>query len=230
MSNIPLSDIEERVERSIFEAIRQELVDKGLVPDITTYNTATDMLVFEADLKALALTNTFGFVCEVFNVSGYQANGTKKVPRLVIDSQMFLPSELGGDSTRFYIPSNSGFDATIRPPRAADYFFNIHIVANTTKQLRVLQSLLAIALPRRGYIKFYTEPSLTPAGNLFLENLSFIDHPQTEEGIMEKIYRYVIKDVWETPDITLPDPVAAINEIAANIKPEGGTTSTLTVQ
>jgi len=71
MSLVPLSIIEEQIERSIFESIRQELVDKSLLPDITTYNLATDQLQWEADLKTLKGSNTYGWVAELFGVSNY---------------------------------------------------------------------------------------------------------------------------------------------------------------
>ena len=231
MPGTPLSIIEESIERSIFEAVREELVDKDLIPDITTYNLANDQLLWESDLKALRGTNIHKFVCEVFGVSGYQGNNTKKVPRVVIDTQQFFPGELGGDTTRFYQQANPGdpYSVARRQPRSADYYFNIHIVTNTAKQLRIIQALIALALPRRGYIKFHFEPVPTFSGNLFIENMAFTDHPQTVEGVMEKIYRFRIVDVWETECIVLATNIAPIDNITVTTKVDKGGDTPFTV-
>ena len=243
MSLIPLSIIEEQIERSIFEAVREELVDKNMLPDITTFNLATGQNAWETALQVLKGSNTHGWVAELFGVSGYQTKNTKKVPRIVIDSQQFLPGELGGDTTRIYqqpVPGpNNPFNGLARPPRSADYYFNLHVVTNKTDQLRKLQALLAIALPRRGYIKFHFEAMPTFSGNLFIQQLAYTDYPQTEEGVMEKIYRYVITDVWEQecivqlqttgPQAGQPVVYAPIDEITITPEIDGNATDPLVV-
>jgi len=237
MSATPLTVIEDSIEKSIFEALRLEMVDKFLTPDITTYNLATDQLLWESDLKALSTTNPHGFVAELFGASGYQANNTKKAPRIVIDPQGFFPGELGGDTTRIYQQATPGpgnpYNGLARPPRSANYFVNIHIVANTIKQLRILQALTALSLPRRGYIKFYNEPTFTFSGNLYIENIAFLDLPQTQEGVMEKVYRFMIADVFEQECIVAavggaPILFAPINTINIDNEVDGGDTTTFT--
>lgn len=222
MSNIPLENIEERIERSMFEALRQECVDKGYLPDITNYTIPGDQAQWETDLKAIA--NAMGFAIEVFSTAGFQDRNTKKVPRIVINVQDFLPGALGGDQTKIYQKGTNDYTAEIRPPQSADYYFHVHLIANKIQQLRIMQAIMALALPRRGYIKFYTESEFQFHGNLFLRNLTSMEYPQTEEGIMEKVYRYEVQDVYETASKPA-GTYAQINEINVDIDNDDNITS-----
>ncbi len=211
MSSIPLENIEEKIERSFFEAFRLELVDKGYIPDIVNYdNTPASQTQWEADLKVIK-DGVLGFAIEIFSTAGYQDRNTKKVPRVVINVQDFLPGALGGDQTKVYTKGQDDYTAEHRPPQSVNYYLHVHLIANTIKQLRILQAVMALALPRRGYIKFYEESSFQQSGNLFIQNLTSIEHPQTEEGIMEKVYRYEAQDIYETNNAPAVNPLTGNN-------------------
>jgi hypothetical protein len=226
MSATPLEDIEERIERSLYEALREELVDKGYCPDISlpAYpETPAGQLQWETDLKAIK-DGPLGFAIELFSTAGYQDRNTKKIPRIVINVQDFFPGALGGDQTNYYTKGTTDYTKEKRPPQSVNYYVNVHLLANTIKQLRILHALMALSLPRRGYIKFYTELEPTFAGNIFIQNITSIEHPQTEEGILEKIYRFEIQDVYETNPLDL-GTVAQISEINVDIDNDGNITS-----
>jgi len=222
MSTTPLYNIEERLERSIYEAIRQELVDKLYSPDISlpAYpETAAGQLQWETDLLAIR-NGVLGFAIELFGTAGYQDRNTKKVPRIVINVQDFFPGALGGDQSPYYVKGVTDYTKEVRPPQSVNFYVNVHLVANTIKQLRILHSIVSLALPRRGYIKFYTEPQATFAGNIFIQNITSVEHPQTDEGILEKVYRFEIQDVYETLSTTI-GTVVPINEINVDIDNDG---------
>lgn len=201
MSTTPLSTTEEEIERSIFERIRLELVDKGYSPDITTMNTgsAADQQTYNTALKLIK--DTLGFSIELFGSGSYQKNQDKKVPRIVIDKGIFIEGELGGDQTRMFQLNDAGteFDALIRPSQTSDLYISIHLVANTTEQIRICQGILSLALQVRGYLPLYnlTPNEIIPTGNFFYQKVGFSDLPNLEEGVVEHVFKYKISDVYE---------------------------------
>lgn len=230
MGHISISDIEQLLERTVFEALRLETVDNGYLPDIVSFlpNSQANYDLYQAAIQTVI--GTKGFSIEIFGQASNHARGLKRVPRMVFESQMFLPGALGGDSRRFYKPSGGGFDAVLRPPQSANFFFNLHLIANTAEQLRTMQAIQALALPRRGYISLHDPTMQFPTDqNIFIRNLAFQDLGNKEEGILEKLYRYEIPDTYEIDDEFL-QAIAAINEITLETKDEDDNTlSTLVI-
>ena len=216
MSQIPLSNIQELLERSVFHKVRIECVDKGYLPDINSYpNTAAGQIAWDAALAAIVLDK--GFAIEVFGYSNAQDKSTKKIPRIAIISQGFLPGALGGDLTPYFHPAGNGtFNQLEMPPQTADYYFNVHLVANTVQQIRILQAILAIALPRRKYINTY-EDSTT----FFIQNIGFLSQDRAAEGIIEHVYSYEIPDMWETDPIVTATGIAPLAEITIESVTDG---------
>lgn len=213
---ITLSNVQEVIERSIFEPIRGLLVEQNLLLDIELYNEDLDKDLYAADMKALKDNNPHGFVCDLISTSGYYFKGIKKLPRIVIDSQMFLPGELGMSTDKSYVLNGNTFDALRNPSISSDYFYNIHVETESIKQQRLLHALVSAALPNRGYIKPYTESTLLSDLNFFNERLGSVDHPDTNENIKEKIYRYCIKDVWESVAQVVATNIPKITDIDAD--------------
>lgn len=220
MSNIPLSTVQERLERSLFEAIRLECVAKGYLPDITQYLTPPQQAAYDNAIKSIA-TN-MGFAVEVFSASSSHDKGLKKVPRIVIIPQDFMPGDIGGDQTRIYRTTECGFNAFVRPPQTVSYNFNVHIISKTAAQYRVIRSMVANALPRRGYINFYDDAT----ENFFIKNFAFYTFDDSEEGIIERIYAYEIPDLYETDDqpvtsIVGQTTIPGITDITAEFSGDG---------
>lgn len=213
MSDTPLSNIQEIIERSLFERIRLELVDKGYLPDITAYpDNSIGWGQWAIDIDSIA-TN-IGFAIELFNAGNNQSLGEKKIPRIVIVTGNFLPGALGGDPQRYFEDQGPGqpYKALIRPPQTTDFYINFHLVANSIAQMRILNSILALSVQRRGYVPWYNDPAKT----FFSRYLNYYNNPDPDFGLMEHIYAYEIPDCWETEDIELYD-TAKINEITLNI-------------
>ena len=96
----------------------------------------------------------------------------------------------------------------------------MHIVGSTALHMVMQNALLSNALGRRGYIPVWPEILLQPAGNFFYENLGNFDSSNKQEGVIEKIYRFLFPDVYETECPIEEDAVALINEITLQIELE----------
>ena len=132
MSATALSNIQEIIERSLFEVIRLELVDKGYLPDIADTGTypdnSTGWAQWEADLAAIIIS--MGFAIEIFSGGSSESRGVQKIPRIVIDSGNFLPGALGGDPRRFFSDQGADYQALVTPPQTVDFYLNFHNVQN----------------------------------------------------------------------------------------------------
>jgi hypothetical protein len=221
MSTTPLSNIQEVIERSLFESIRQEVVDKGYLPDISdtvTYpDTAVGWAQWESDIENIV--SSMGFSIEVYSVGSNENKGIKKVPRIVIESGNFLPGALGGDPRRFFEDVTSHWDAKVTPPQTTDFYINFCIVGNTAAQIRVLNAIMSLAIPRRGYIPWYNDSTKS----FFARFLNYYDRTDEDEGIIEHVYAYEIPDAWDSDDsefnsvVTGDNTIAKIGEITLNI-------------
>ncbi len=307
MSNIPLTDTLLVVERSVFHALRQEVVDKGYYPNtsetiddnITAINvllkqftigtinrtalytvgktfkvknstlnngtytvvssaftTNTVITVVEvipsatvngntaifkyydddagvALLKAdiATIVTTKGFAIEVFGVSAPRAKYQKRIPRIVIIKNQFLPGGLGGAPDTIYTPNNGdplapdAFTGRVQPPQTIDYNFDIHLVCQSAEQSRVLHGITALAVPKRGYINAYE----LPGQRIFVNQYSYRSMPNTEDNLDEDIYMYTANDIFESEDVVVSENIAPITEITVEEKqgdpPPGSSTS-----
>lgn len=221
MPGTPLSNIQERVERSIYESIRLEIVDKGYLPDIADDisfpKTASGALTeagntaWRTAQQAIKDDTTKGFTIELFNFSSAQAKGLKQVPRIVIIPLDFVPGTLGGDETRYHTKNQADWSVARRPPQTSDFTVQIALVGNSAKQMRILKGIIQLAMPRRGYVKVYDNPD-----DVFLVlQQNFVNEPDNAEGVLEKLYLYEIPDLYETLNTPLGN-VASIAEITVD--------------
>lgn len=198
MSATPLTTIQEIIERSLFERIRQEVVDKGYLPDISDTATYPDTTVgwdlWEANIRAIAIN--MGFAIEVFSVGSSESKGVKKVPRIVIDTGNFLPGALGGDPRRFFEDQGEYYTALVTPPQTVDFYINFHLISETVAQARILNAILALAIPRRSYIPWYNNNEQT----FFARFLNYYNTSNVGEGLIEHVYAYEVPDAWDRED------------------------------
>ena len=212
--------LEEAVERTIYHSLREEIVKRGYLPNIYDYDIEnTDLTIaksenirYNIDLKAIKVDK--GFAIEVFNYSNNQSYGDKEVPRIVIHTDSFIPGSLGLDPGRKYEKNVDGsFKVLKSVEMVSDFYFSLNLVANTVSSMRQLHDIMANVLPRRGYIKWYQDNGLRPYSNLLIQYLASADVSFLSEGIMEKVYKYMIPDVHEIDDKTIYDNIPAIINI-----------------
>ena len=211
-----LSNIQEIIERSIFEKIRLLLVDQGYLPDIAAIDefdnpiypdTEEGWTQWETDIKNIVTTK--GFAIELFNGGTSDARGVKKVPRIVMDPGNFLPGALGGDPRKFFKDQGTHFEALVTPPQTVDFYLNMCLVSNNIVQNRILNSVLGLALSRRGYVNWYNDSTKT----FFIRYLNFYDNTTTRDNVIEHVYAYEIPDAWDREDLQVYAEVAKIEEI-----------------
>lgn len=223
-----LSNIEEALERTIFHLLRKKTVEFGYTPDIDDYdveNTDTSIAVseserFKNDLSIIHTTK--GFAIEVFNFANNQYYGTKKPPRIVVETESFLQGQLGTDPTPIYQRQTDGtFNTVQQVSMLSDFYFNVHLIANYVKEIRILHEIMVQCLPRRGYVPWYNQNGLQPAFNLLIRYISMADYSWNAEGIIEKVYRYEIPDAHEVDDTIINTNVPPIRLINLNIEGTG---------
>lgn len=215
--------LEELVERSIFHALREEIVERGYLPDIENYDIENPDLVIAAeeskrykdDLKGIR--DTKGFAIEIFNYANNQSYGEKSSPRMVIKNDSFVAGNIGLDPTGKKVRNPDGTYKIIKEvDMVSDYYFSIYLVASTTRSMRELHDIMVTVMPRRGYLKYYTDNILRPHSNLLIQYLSSADVSFLAEGIMEKVYKYFIPDVHETDGRVIQDNIPEIKNIDVN--------------
>lgn len=221
MSNIPLSNMQEVVELTLFHSILQECIDKGYSPDIrnTTLYPSTTVGVAAYKAAQEAIITAQGFTVEVFNNSNPDYKGHKTPPRIVIITEDPLPGDIGAGPDRIYIASENGAIPAILPPESYDITFSVHIIANNAKQHRRLVSLLANSIPSRGYLPISPRYGLSDF-NIFVRNISYTSLPSAIDGLIERVWRYEVKDVFLTEYVKTRDEVALLNQITMEIKDE----------
>jgi hypothetical protein len=208
MSTIALSSTQELIERSLFEVIRKELVDKNYLPDIVLYPD-TKVGYDNYNIAISSIVTSKGFAIEIYNEGSNYAKGVKKIPRIVINTGNFLPGALGGDPQKIYSDQGTYYQALITPPQTVDFFINIHLVSETVEQERLLNSIISLAMQRRGYVPFYNDNSQT----FFCRYLNFFHIDDVDEGLMEKVYAYVVEDCYDTEDKVFGEVIAKMSQI-----------------
>ena len=227
--------IETLAERSIYHAFREEVVRRGYLPDIKLFDIENvDNTIAETENRRYEqaiqqIKTNKGFAIEVFNYASNQSYGSKNVPRIVLNTDSFMPGNLGLDPSLKYVPQEDGtFQLSKSVDMLSDFYFTIYLVANSTRTIRELHDILAHVLPRRGYIKWYEDTKLRPHSNLLIQYLSSSDISYLSEGIIEKAYRYMIPDIHEIDDRIIPDvTIAGITEIKVDT---GKDTNIITVE
>lgn len=188
-----LSDIQERIERSIFEAIRLLCVEQGYTPDITNFlDNETDTAAYKAELKKIK--DEKGLAIAVFGVGNSQSKGAMTTPRFAMITRRFLPTDVGLPQSIQFIEDPQNPDMYLTQKLDSRFQFmiiEIQLVAGTAKEDRLLHQILGAALGSRGYLSFWDKP----CDKFFLEQFSYWDNQNTEEGIMTKYYQYKIDNI-----------------------------------
>lgn len=212
-----LSDSQAIIERSIYHAIRRKCIAEGYTPDVSLFDLANEAGQQQYRLALKAIQETKGFAIEVFGASNSQQKGIKQVPRISITPGTFLPGEVGYGPTTIYSPNGDNtFTGTKVPIEASDYHVDIHLVSNDIQQNRVLNSILASCLYRKGYIPVYPHTELQLSKNLFYLNTVNVDSDKPSEGLIEKVHNYIFHDVHNIPE-EHTGTVAALQEIVIDL-------------
>lgn len=218
------SNIEQELERSIYHVLRNKAIQFGYALNINDYIldaqgsllNAEEQQKYDRDLKALQQEK--GFVVEIFGYSNNQNIGKKKSASIVIDVESFLPGQLGLDTSSSYKKDLNGkYIRTMGPSKTSDLFFGIKLISNTVEQNRIIHQIMVNAIPRMGYIPWYTLGTLLDNKNIMIQYDSMADVSWVDEGIIEKVYRYQILDAHEILDNIVEENISPIKEINLEI-------------
>lgn len=138
----------------------------------------------------------------IYGVGNNQVRGPKTVPRITLESEAYYPGDIGVNK---YIIGDrledGNYQASEFPFETRDIALDVHLVANTQTDMRLLHNILFKSLPTRGYVRPYfndleewADGKVQPTGNLFIEIGNFYDHPDDAHGLLEKVYTYTVKD------------------------------------
>lgn len=199
------------IERSIYSAILETLISTGysLRPDdyfpISTENSKR----FNQDKESIKSNK--GTFISIYGIGNNQSRGIKECPRITIEAKGFMPGDMGLPKQIMDKVEDKYFVSEF-PFEAIDQFIDIHLVANNQDDMRLLHTMLFASIPQRGYIKPYNLDTIPFDGNIYVEVSNFYDMPDTDKGIMEKVYEFTIKDsILEEIIKEEEDPIVPIN-------------------
>lgn len=184
---------QEIIERSIYSALLKTLTFLGYSLDPMDYYPVTDENKKKFTSDKEFIKNTKGFFIDLFGVGNNQSRGIKECPRITLEAKGFMPGDIGLPKQIMEKVEDSYFVSEF-PFEAIDQYIDIHLVANNQNEMRLLHTILFSSIPQRGYIKPYHLEEIPFDGNIFLEVANFYDIPDTDKGIMEKVYEFNVKD------------------------------------
>lgn len=208
-----LSNIQERIERSIYEKIRLLCVEQGYSADVTNFmDDIADTQAFKEKLAEIKQEK--GFAIEVFGFSGSQHKGVMKTPRIVLITRRVLPTGVGLPTTYQFIPdpNSDKFLKLNLDGQFQQMIVEIQLVSSKAKQDRVLHQIIGAALGSRGYLHFHDKQH--DCETFFIEQFSYFDNQNTEEGIMTKYYQYRVDNISIfNGEVDMINKIAKIREI-----------------
>ena len=146
---------EEVIERSFYISLLHETLKRGLTlnPDDYLVNgkpTEETVNQFENDKRAIG--NKFIYI---FGIGNNLARGAKECPRITIELNAYYPGELGTEKYSVEKSKVEKFDVVEYDYTTKSTNLDIHLVANTQQEMRLLHDIMYHALPAKGYIKPY---------------------------------------------------------------------------
>lgn len=190
---------QEIIERSVYDALLRVAIALGYSLDPNDYlpESVENANRLKNDIKALVK------YIPIFGTGSASAKDQKTTPRIVVNARGFYPGAIGLPREVIEKGVGQGFTMNEEPYEVLDQYIDVHLVANTQEDLRLLHQIMFWALPQRGYIKPYNEEKFLFSGNLFIEVGNFFDYPNTTLGLLEKVYEYKVFDtlVGEREDV-----------------------------
>lgn len=185
---------QEIIERSFYDALLKTTVNLGYTVDPMQYQPVSidNQTRFNQDMDRIKSEK--GVFISVFGVGNNKSRGVKFTPRITVDSEGFYPGDIGMPRQIIDKEEGIGYTATEEPYEALDNLINIHLISDDVKHMRILHQILFWSIPQRGYLKPFSEEEFLFSGNIFLRVVNFYNIPDQENGLLEKIYQFEVKD------------------------------------
>ena len=231
--------VQEIVERTFYISLLHQTLVRGLTINPDDYlvdqgelRVPTKELYakYEADKAAIeeklkAIGSSFYYI---FGIGNNQVRGPKDLPRITLELKAWYPGDIGVEKEDYEYDEQSGLYQAIEYDYETKHtLIDVHLCANTQDEMRILHDIMYRALPARGYLRPYLNDyeawkssGLFTTGNLYIEVGNYYDHPDLNQGFLEKVYTYEVRDglLMET----LKDATCVpIKDISCLIQPEG---------
>lgn len=219
MAETSLSITQTLIERTLVENLRLEAVNYGYMPDITKFPRTKQGYADYVKAQERVVSDK-GFCIDVLSNLSPVEMGEKKFARMVVRTVQCIPGEFGQwGRTQYTLDTDGNFRRHELPPQPVNYVMNIHLVYNSIDQGRILNAILAKAIPRRGFHKItkmvYDDIELPEElPTFFCELLTSNMYPSLENNCQEDVYRYNIPDAWDVVIVkTYPDKISPLLEV-----------------
>lgn len=214
---------QEIVERTFYISLLYTALKMGITLDPELYLPLSEENQdrFQKDKEAMKK-----FV-PIFGMGNNQSRGAKTCPRVTLELQAYYPGEIGIPGFDIdYNDIGENYQAVAYPFDTKDISIDVHLVANTQDDLRMLHTLMYYALPAKGYIAPYyndfeawKKSRVLPYGNLFIEVGNYYDKNDVDHGILEKVYTYICKDCIVYSEVIDNADIVPIRDISLLLQP-----------
>ena len=211
-----------QAERSIFEAIRLEVIANGFLPDITASIDANTWELARAALKA-TLIKPEGLV-DVFGVGSPEGRNEKLMHRIVIDREGSVPGTIGGaPSVGFDVTggtegqAGATYKKVMLPTLSEDVTYEISIITNHITMDRIMRAIVKNVLKNRYYLQTVDDNGDLDGNAIFIEFLSEMSKTVGED--MHRSLRYVVYDLYDENDVDIRTGIKSMDTIGFEITP-----------
>lgn len=227
---------QEIVERSFYISLLHQALIRGLTINPENYlvenedglwvptRELNEQYIRDKEAIEAELTKKGSGFYYIFGVGNNQSRGQKDLPRITLDLTAWYPGEIGLEKETYELDEASGLYQVIDydyEPKSSR--IDVHLCANNQQEMRILHEIMYRALPSRGYIKPYLNDyeawknsKFSPSGNIYIEVGNFYDHDDLQQGFLEKVYTYEVRDGLINPEI-LNETVTPIADISVLI-------------
>lgn len=211
----PLSNIEEVIQKSIYDQLYFILLREGYIPERKEFGS--DPVNDKYRGRAAEIARTKKFAVALYGHGSPHDRDKLSVPRIVITGMGFLPGSVGRDfGDNFEYQENGRYLKTTQATPSSHYRVKIELVSNATSQDRLIESVRMAALPSLSFIPCFNKPE-----EKLLIEYAFTSHrPNTEYGLLQKEYTYEVKDVYETEAVELAPPASSPDGISPMLEIE----------
>nr|DAE96661.1 MAG TPA: hypothetical protein [Caudoviricetes sp.] len=217
---------QEIIENTFYISLLNETLERNLTinpEDYLDYNKTPPLPSLDGERRYKIDREAIGskFI-SIFGIGNNQSRGAKEAPRITLELKSYYPGSIGLPKEDLDEYNENILDFSYE---TKDILIDVHLVASTQNEMRLLHDIMYKALPARGYIKPYIgkrlkdwkESESLKTGNLYVEVGNYYDHQDLSHGLLEKVYTYTVRDGL-LPTIVKDVNISKINDISCLLK------------
>ncbi len=202
-----------KVDRGIYEAIREEAVSQGYLPDVLVANTKS---LYDA---AIANIKTSGKQpIDLYGVGSWKAKSEKRYNAIILRRTARNLSSLGHHGEVFYEDDGNGRYNKVRTPfETATLSYTVTLLCDDVVNERILQDIVYKALGVMKPIKGMNPDGTKTENDFTIFRAAVID--QSGEDFIEVIINYNTSEIFLQENEILEGNIAKIQTINFEINP-----------